>query len=312
MRSLLGRVVLLDFWDYSCLNCVRSLDYIKEWSRKYDPFGLVTIGVHTPEFQFAHDPEVLTKAIIHAGIKYPIVADNDAIVWTAYAVRSWPTRFLVDRDGYIRFVQHGEGGYGEFERALQQLLSESGYRGEFPALMEPVRAEDEPGSVCYRPTGEIYFGYLRGTIGNPEGHNPESTVDYGDPEYYIAERFYAVGKWFNGREAMRFAGEQGEQGAVLFHYEGRSAHAVLASRSGRPCELQILQDGIPVKFERSGGDPARRKNGGLLVDEPRLYGLVRNHEYGAHMIKLITANPDLEIFTATFTTSVIPETISQN
>jgi len=312
IRAMAGRVVLLDFWDYSCVNCIRALDYIRDWSRKYDSYGLVTVGVHTPEFRFGHDPDVLAKAVVHAGIKYPVVADNDAIVWSAYAVRAWPTRILIDRDGFVRYVQHGERGYGEFERALQQLLSEAGYRGEFPPLTEPVREEDYPGSVCYRQTGELYFGYLRGTIGNPEGFNPESTVEYEDPGYYVPERFYAIGKWFNGRESLRYDGGENARGIIILQYEGRSVHAVMTSRSGQPCEIQIRQDDVPVKLERSGSDPARKKDGMLTVDEPRMYTLVRNQAYGAHTLQILTSNSDLEIFTASFTTSVIPDIISRN
>jgi thiol-disulfide isomerase/thioredoxin len=312
LRALHGQVVLLDFWDYSCVNCVRTLDYIRAWAAKYAPYGLVTVGVHTPEFRFARNPELLGRAIAEAGIAYPVVSDNEAIIWTAYAVRSWPTRCLVDKDGFIRFLQQGEGGYNEFERALQQLLNESGYRGEFPELTEPKRDEDRPGAVCHRPTGEIYLGYLRGTIGNPEGYSPESTAEYADPGYYLSERFYAGGKWLNGREALRFNGGETESGTLTLSYEAREVNAVMGSRSGRPCEVMITQDGAALTDDISGGDVLPHSGGRVRVDMPRMYRLVRNREFGPHQLRFTTTAQDLEVYTISFTTSVIPELVSKN
>ena len=312
LRAYRGRVVLLDFWDYSCVNCLRSLDYVAAWSRTYASYGLLTVGVHTPEFRFARDPEAVGRAIASAGIPYTVVADNDAVIWSAYAVRAWPTRCLIDKDGFIRFAQRGEGGYQEFERAIQQLLSEAGFRGTFPDLKEPVREEDHQGAVCYRPTGELAFGYLRGALGNPEGYAPESTIDYVDPGLHFAERFYASGKWMNGRELLRFDGERGETGSLALVYEARNVNAVMGSHSGKSCEVLVNQDGLRLPDEILGEDLVPNGGGRLLVDLPRMYRLVRNGEFGAHQLRLSTSSPDLDVYALTFTTSVIPELISRN
>ncbi|RPI04941.1 MAG: hypothetical protein EHM64_08275 [Ignavibacteriae bacterium] len=314
LRDHDGEVFLIDFWDYTCVNCIRTLPYLQEWQRKYAAFGLTVVGVHTPEFEFGSSPERVENALKNFKITYPVMLDNDALIWNAYAIRHWPTRCLVDRDGYIRFVQHGEGGYVEFERAIQQLLSEAGIHGELPALTAPFREEDRAGAVCYRPTSELYLGYLRGALGNPEGYNPESTLEYTDPGIYLPERFYANGKWMNERQCLRFDGNEGEDGAILLPYQARDVNAVMGSRDGSLCEVTIQQNGQPLPGEISGEDIVRlpQKQTSIFVDIPRMYTVVHNKEFSSHLLKLMTSNPNLEIYSFSFTTSVIPELISTN
>jgi len=314
LREHSGEVVLLDFWDYTCVNCLRTLPYIQEWQKKYKAFGLNIVGVHTPEFEFGTSPERVQKALENFKITYPVMLDNEALIWNAYAVRSWPTRCLIDRDGYIRFVQHGEGGYIEFERAIQQLLSEAGSHGELPALTVPFREEDRAGIVCFRPTSELYLGYLRGALGNPEGYNPESTLEYTDPGIYLPERFYATGKWMNERQCLRFDGSGGEDGAILLPYQAHEVNAVMGSRDGSRCEVSLQQNGQALAEQICGDDVVRGTGNGpsVFVDTPRMYQLVRNIQFGSHLLKFITSNPHLEIYSFSFTTSVIPELISAN
>jgi thiol-disulfide isomerase/thioredoxin len=314
IRESENQITLLDFWDYSCTDCLRALPYIKDWHRKYAEFGLSVVGVHTPEFHFASGVDNVRKAVERLQIPYPIVLDNDALVWTAYDVRHWPTRILVDKDGFIRFLQHGEGGYLEFERALQRLLVEAGCRGELPGLTMPLRDEDKPGAVCYRPTGEIYLGYLRGALGNPEGYNPESTIEYSDPGIYLSDRFYASGKWMNERECLRFDGEPKEGGAIILPYQAHEVNAVMGSRDGSLCEVALDHDNHPLVKETQGDDVVKSKDGAtsVFVDEPRMYQLVKNKDFDSHLLKLKASSMNLEIYAFAFTTSIIPELISTN
>ncbi len=256
----------------------------------------------------------MQKAVENFKITYPVMLDNEAIIWNAYSVRYWPTRCLIDRDGYVRFIQHGEGGYIEFERAIQQLLSEAGSRGEMPALTVPFREEDQTGAVCFRPTSELYLGYLRGGLGNPEGYNPESTLEYTDPGIYLPERFYASGKWMNERQCMRFNGSEKEEGAIFLPYQAKEVNAVMASRDGSLCEVTVQQNSQPLPKEIFGEDIVKllKKQTSLFVDMPRMYAIIRNKEFGSHLLKMITLNPNLEIYSFSFTTSVIPELISTN
>jgi hypothetical protein len=212
-------------------------------------------------------------------------------------------------------MQHGEGGYTEFERAIQQLLIEAGCHNELPTLMPPLCDEDQVGAVCYRPTSELFFGYLRGALGNLEGYNPESTIEYADPGIYLPERFYATGKWKNERQCLRFNGSTGEDGAILLPYQAREVNAVIGSKDGSLCEVTIQQNGQPLNKDARGEDtiihlPGRMTS--LFVDIPRMYQLVHNKEFGSHFLKLTTSNPNLEVYTFSFTTCVIPELISAN
>ncbi len=314
IREQEGNVILVDFWDFTCVNCIRTMPYVQEWSRKYQEFGLVTVGVHTPEFAFGKNPESIEKAIKRFGIGYPVVVDNNALIWSAFANKYWPARYLIDRKGYIRFQQYGEKGYQEFERAIQRLLRETGYRAELPDLMEPLRDTDGSGAVCYRATAEMFLGYLRSNVGNPEGYNPESAVLYNDPGIHLAERFYLNGKWMNEKEFLNFAGTQSEEGAVALQYEALEVNAVMNSTDGKVCEVTVQQDDKPVPRDLAGEDVVVTKTGTSLVfvDSPRMYSLVKNKDFGGHELKLTTSSPNLELYTFTFVSCVIPDLISSN
>ena len=312
--GLQGNVILVDFWDFSSVNCLRTFPYIREWSRKYREFGLTTVGVHTPEFRFGRDPDQLGRAIRQQGIEYPVVADNDMLIWSAYGNRQWPARYLIDKDGFIRVKQEGEGGYGQFEMAIQRLLVEAGYRGELPDLMKPVRESDRMGSVSYRATGDLFLGYLRGNLGNNEGYNPESTIEYADPGYYLPERFYIRGKWKNEKEFLRFDGDADEQGFVTLQYEALEVNVVLNTSDGKEGEIQVLQDGQPPAKEILGSNLVTAADGSVRgpVTFPQAYNLIRNTEFGPHTLRVTTSSSNLEVYAFSFVSSIIPDLISSN
>ena len=181
VSELRGRPMLIDFWDYTCVNCLRILPYVKEWHRRYGPLGLTIVGVHAPEFSFAREAGNVQRAVREHGIEYPVVLDNEYAIWQAYANRYWPAKYLIDGKGYIRGYHHGEGAYRETEDALQALLRESFPEVLLPGLMEPVRDEDAPGAVCYRVTPELYLGYARGNFGNLKDIKPDTVATYTDP-----------------------------------------------------------------------------------------------------------------------------------
>ncbi|MDP2885899.1 MAG: redoxin domain-containing protein [Ignavibacteria bacterium] len=314
LRELKGSVVLIEFWDYSNVNCLRTQHYIKGWFTRYTEFDLTVIGVHTPQFKFGRDPENVENAIRRFGIEYPVVMDNDAIIWTAFSNRIWPTRYLIDKDGFLRFSHPGEGSYDQFERAIQALLAEAGYHGVFPDLLLPVRDTDFPGAVCYRSTAEIQLGYLKGTLGNPEGHGPESTVLYDDQGFHLNGRIYLRGKWYSERESVRFDGDSGEEGGASCTYEAIEVNLVMDSESDSPGKVFALQDRRPLTKENAGLD-IKFDNEGLsyvLVDGPRDFNIVCNREFGEHEIALTTHTPGLEIFIFSFVTGAIPELVSLN
>jgi thiol-disulfide isomerase/thioredoxin len=313
LHDLDGEVALIDFWDYTRIDCLQAMPYLQEWYRKYRATGLVMVGVHTPEFHFAANTTHVQRAIDRLQIPYPVMLDNDALAWMAYEVRQLPARFLIDKDGFIRFAQLGDGSYWEFERALQQLLAETGYRNELPELMLPIREEDRAGAVCYRPTGEMKLGYLRGALGNTEGYSPESTVEYTDPKIYFPERLYAVGKWMNERECLRFDGEGDEHGSIITLYEANEVNVVMGSRNGSVCEVKLKQDQELLDLSCFGDDVHTLTGNAIVsVDVPRMYKLVNNKQFSRHLLKLTTSNPNLEIYAFSFTTCAIPELIPIN
>ncbi|MCX6142175.1 MAG: redoxin family protein [Ignavibacteriales bacterium] len=314
LRELRGKVALLEFWDYSSVNCLRTQPYVKEWRSKYQEFDLLVIGVHTPQFKFGRDPENVESALRRLEIDYPVVTDNDAVIWTAYSNRIWPTRFLVDRDGFLRYSHQGEGAYDQFERAIQSLLVEVGYHGLLPDLLLPIRVSDYPGAVCFRPTAEIQLGYLRGTLGNAEGYSPESTMLYDDEGFHLDGRMYLKGKWYNEREGVRFDGENGEEGYATLMYEAVEVNSVMGLDGHTPSMVFALQDSKPLTKQNAGVDIRFDDDGRsyILVDSPRLFNIICNAEFGQHALSLKTNSPGLEIYSLSFVTAAIPELLPTN
>jgi thiol-disulfide isomerase/thioredoxin len=179
-------VVLIDFWDYTCVNCIRTLPYVAEWHRRYADSGLVVVGVHAPEFSFAREGSHVAEAAKRFGLEYPIVLDNEYAIWRAYSNRFWPAKYLVDSKGRIRYYHFGEGSYQESEVAIQGAIRELNPTASLPPPIEPIRDMDRPGTVCYRVTPELYLGHARGQFGNPEGVTRDHGHDYRDVNLVMA------------------------------------------------------------------------------------------------------------------------------
>jgi len=305
LHSLRGRVVLVDFWDYTCVNCLRTLPYVVEWHRRYADKGLSVIGVHAPEFYFARTKELVAAAVERFGIPYPVVMDNAYMIWQAFANKCWPAKYLIDTDGYIRFFHFGEGDYQATEHTIQMLLREANPSLEFGPLMDPVRDTDYPGTACYRATPELYLGHLRGRIGNASGfhHRDEPYAgDYQLPAKLAADAFYLSGPWHSGPESVRSAAESaGEPSGVLVYYTAKEVNLVMAP-NGQAQTVELLHDGRPIE-QKDAGEDVRYTAAGesfVPVDFPRMYNLVRNAEIGQHLLQLVTRGTGLECFAFTF------------
>lgn len=314
VSALRGSVILIHFWDYTCASCIRSLPYIKEWRSKYEPYGLTVVGVHTPRFPFGQNPEEVEKAIRRFGIRYPVVMDNAGLIASNYDSRTWPTIFLVDKNGFVRYRKEGEGNYASTEHAVQTLLYDAGVGESLPLPMEAIRDIDKVGAVCYRATPEIHAGYLRGSIGNVEGYSPESVMRYADPGFYLDGRFYAVGDWMNGRESLRLEQSEGEEGQIIMEYQAVEVGGVLRQEGKGKVEVDVRQDDRFLKSETRGDDVRVAADGRsfLVVGEPRLYNIVRNLEYGEHVLRLTARGGGLAVYSFAFLTAVIPELVSNN
>ena len=319
-HSLRGRIVLVDFWDYACVNCLRTLPYLVRWHERYHQHGLTIVGVHSPEFQFAQVREQVETAVSTHQLRYPILLDNHYETWNRFATKAWPTKFIVDPDGYIRLKRQGEGYYRQVEEAIQILLRQKDPSLQLPDLLPPLREEDTPGAVCYRPTPELYAGYqgglFGGGLGNPEGYMPQNSVFYQLPEERSPGQFFADGIWKAWPEAFAFAGQNG--GRILLPYHAVGVNAVLAptadpveTRLGlRPTEadpiVEIKQNGRYLSTLQAGDDIAFSDNGISFVRvlRPRMYQLVQNIDYQSHELELIFRANGLALYTFTCTTCV--------
>jgi thiol-disulfide isomerase/thioredoxin len=306
IKGLRGRAVLVDFWDYTCVNCLRTLPYVVEWHQRYAGKGLTVVGVHTPEFSFARSRELIEAAMERFGIRYPVVMDNDYAIWQAFANRCWPAKYLVDANGYLRFAHFGEGEYQETERAVQTVLREMNPAVELPEPLEPIRDTDRPGAACYRTTPELYLGSRRGDVGNEGGlQNKEERIAF---EYKLssdlaADKPYLAGPWVSTDEYVRSASSESQPAALLVYYLGKEVNLVMASIDGEQ-PVSLLQNGAPIAREDAGEDVRFDENGRsfILVSEPRMYRLARNREFSQRLLQLVTRQPGLLAYAFTFVT----------
>jgi len=307
-RQLRGRAVLVDFWDYTCVNCIRTLPYVQAWHERYKDKGLTVIGVHTPEFTFAQYESNVERGIREFGLTYPIVVDSDREIWKSFANRYWPTKYLLDKDGYLRYGKFGEGAYLETEEVIQELLREIDPTISLPPLMDPLREEDHVGTVCYRGSAELYLGNARGRIGNEGGFKEDQIADYSFDGKLEENFFFANGRWASTAEY--FEAVEGGPHSLVMKFEASGVNLVLASPRGAPAEVVILQDGKPLTRRQATRDTRFRQTAAgeesyMVVDSARMYFLLDNHEFGEHTLEL-RCSPGVAAFAFTFTSCVDP------
>ena len=298
LADLKGKVVLVDFWTYSCINCIRTIPYLNAWHEKYADKGLAIVGVHTPEFEFEKDYDNVKAAVEKFGIKYPVAQDNEKGTWKAYENRYWPRKYLVDNEGYIRYDHIGEGSYAETEKVIQSLLAErAAAAGQLVSIDGNVSTPDSAQSVDFGKirTPELYFGYkfARAQLGNPEGFNPDQVVTYAIPENaaITPNIIYLSGEWKNNADSMEL---QSEVGTIVLGYNAKSVNIV----AGGQGELQISEDGFELTGEDRGTDVS--ENGAVHIDGQRLYNLSMHNEYGTHQIVITASGEGFDIYTFTF------------
>lgn len=321
--ELRGQVVLVDFWDFTCVNCLRTLPYLRAWHERYAEKGLTIIGVHTPEFKIGQSGRFVRAAIDQFSLRYPVLLDNQYTTWEQFANRAWPSKYLVDTNGYIRFHRQGEGYYQETEQAIQLLLRQRDSSVTLPDLLPPLRREDAAGAVCYRTTPELHAGYqgglFGGALGNSEGYITGSPMGYVLPGPFDMQegRFYLAGFWRSTPDAMVFAGQDG--GRVILPYSAAGVNAVL-SPSHDPVELmldirpgsenpliELRQDDLPLNSALAGKDVFFENGRALIcVDRPRLYELVTLPLFGSHELDLIFHTHGLALYAFTFNSCIAP------
>lgn len=324
--KLRGKVVLVDFWDYTCVNCLRTLPYLTQWYERYSAYGLEMIGIHTPEFKFAQTRSHIERALEQFNIRYPVLLDNHYQNWSRFATKAWPSKFLIDAKGYIRYQNQGEGYYRETELAIQTLLRQQNPDLQLPDPLPPVRSEDAPGSVCYRPTPELYAGYqsgglFGGGLGNPSGYLPDKPLFYKMPpnSEQVEGQFYLEGAWRAWPEAVAFAGQCG--GKISVPYRAATLNAVVAP-SADPVELTlglkpteaepiivVEQNGRFLPEPIAGKDVVVDSDGRsyLRITAPGMVQIVNNRSFTKNWLTLTFQATGLALFTFSFTSCIAPD-----
>lgn len=271
LRQLRGRVVLVDFWTYSCINCIRTLPYLKAWDARYRKDGLTIVGVHTPEFSFEKEASNVEEAIQRNGLRYPVVQDNEQATWNAYGNQFWPAEYFIDAQGRVRYVHFGEGEYGEKEKVIRALLTEAGYdvgRGESGARgIEPSAGVTTP---------ETYLGPYRAERFTNSMISP-GLHDFTAPQALPANEWAYHGRW---RLALKSATAAG--GSLDLNFGARRVYLVLGS-PGADRRVRVKLDGRPIAAADAGSDV----HGGVVdVTSQRLYNLVNLPRVEQHVLEL--------------------------
>jgi thiol-disulfide isomerase/thioredoxin len=305
--------VLIDFWEYTCVNCIRTLPYLKEWHQRYADLGLTIVGIHTPEFAFAKAKQNVADAVTKFGLTYPILVDSQYANWNAWSNNFWPRKFLVDRNGVVVYDHAGEGNYGNTEAAIQKLLRAQNPGVRLPRPMEAVRGSDKPGAVCYPATPEIYCGYWRGPnfFGSPEGATRDAPADYTlakriDP---MAGAYSVRGRWQMNEQSIRHARktERPLDDVVVVPYGALEINAVIKSEDNKPFDLYVLQDGKPLTPDTKTMDTQFTADGQsfIRITEPRMYHLAKNRRWGKHELTLGTTSDAFGLYSFTFASCVV-------
>ncbi|MBI1272561.1 MAG: redoxin domain-containing protein [Alphaproteobacteria bacterium] len=288
LADLRGKVVLIDFWTYSCINCIRTMPHITKWHEKYHDKGLVIIGVHTPEFAFEKKLDNVRNATEKYGIQYPVALDNNFVTWRNFSNRYWPAHYLIDQDGRVVYQHFGEGQYDVTENNIRALLGLGAERAE-----APVGGNDGArGSFLQSP--ETYLGHLRTEhFASPEGVKRDAASQYGFPSFLGLNGWALEGAW-------RFTPEhivaEKEGSALRFNFYARKVFLVMGNTDGKPVNVRVLLNGKPV------GDAAGKDApGGIVaVDNESLYELVDLGKAGNGLLELQADAPGLQAYAFTF------------
>ena len=287
LADLRGKVVLVDFWTYTCINCIRTLPHVTGWYEKYKDKGFVVIGVHTPEFEFEKKTENVQAAIKQYSINYPVAQDNDYATWNAYNNRYWPAKYLIDSTGVIRKVHFGEGEYEEMEKAIRELLEEAGNL----VSEDMIQVTDE--TPKSRNSPETYLGSSR-----MQYLYPSRLVGNGNQTFSLAKNipistFSLGGEWMVDDEYSK----AGANAVLEYNFFASKVFLVMRPGSSKNPQVKLLMDGKLVDDLRTGTDV---QDGIINVDQDKLYNIINlGSNAGIHILRL-EFSPGIEVFAFTF------------
>ena len=296
-EGLRGKVVLVDFWTYSCINCLRALPYVRAWADKYKDAGLVVVGVHTPEFAFEKQPANVRRATKDLGVGFPVAVDSNYAIWRAFGNQYWPALYFIDAQGRIRHHQFGEGKYEQSEQVIQQLLAEAGRLASASAFVSP-EGQGTQAAAAASPalSGETYLGYERAHgFASPGGIASDRARAYRAPASLRTNQWALDGEWTVDSERAVLGHASGR---IVYRFHARDLHLVLGpSADGKPVRFRVRVDGQPP-LENHGADTDAQGNG--TVDAQRLYQLVRqasNAQDRLFEIEFLDAGAQAYVFT---------------
>jgi thiol-disulfide isomerase/thioredoxin len=289
MAELKGKVVLVDFWTYTCINCIRTLPFVTGWYEKYKDQGFVVVGVHTPEFEFEKKTTNVQMALDDYHITYPVVQDNDYKIWNAYNNNYWPAHYFIDKNGHIRHTHFGEGSYEESEKFIQRLLAEDGTQVETSIL------DMEPETVQTR-SPETYLGYGRiEFFASPEKVKPDLQTTYSIPTIQPNNTFAYGGNWMIGKEYASAA----KDAELQLKFESKNVYLVMRPKDGaKSGKIEVFLDDKLVEDGR--GLDVAQDSSTVTVTEDRIYTIIQLSQPGKHALKLKFLDENIEVFAFTF------------
>lgn len=297
-EELRGKVVLVNFWTYSCINCIRTLPYVRAWAEKYKDRGLVVVGVHTPEFAFEKKVENIRQAIARFGLVHPVAVDNDFRIWRAFRNSYWPALYVVDARGRIRYSQFGEGGEARSERAIQDLLADAAGRRQAEAerAIPQAPGAQAPADLGHIRSGETYLGYSKADgFASPESIANDRPQDYSVRKLRL-NQWGLSGNWRVGGESIAL-GQPG--GGIAFRFQARDLHLVLGpGPGGRPVRFTVTVDGVAPGADHGADIDAEGRG---TASETRLYQLVRQAgEVRERAFEILFLDPGAEAYAFSF------------
>jgi thiol-disulfide isomerase/thioredoxin len=305
-RELNGKIVLVDFWDYSCINCIRAVPFLNGLHDKYAEYGLVIIGVHSPQFEFARDPGEVLHNVEKLGIKYPVVTDNDFEIWKAYGNKYWPHKYLIDRNGIMVYDRVGESGHEILESEIRRLILSDNPDADLPGIGDGY-VDSNPLPQNNRPlTPELYLGYLRGHLGSTNGFVKNEPGVYRIPETINEGMFYINGEWTASEESLSPA-ESGNllENYVTFEYRAAGVN-LIADASDKAWahtpRIYILNDGCYISADEAGNHIRFDSSGAsyIEIDHSGPYNIIRHSDYDRHVLKVFNNNPGVQFYAFTF------------
>lgn len=297
-----GVVYLVDFWEYTCVNCIRTDPYLRAWYSRYKPYGLVIVGIHTPEFGFSAITKNVAAAAKRDGLTYPILNDPQSKNWKTYNENYWPSKYLFDQNGKLVYQHTGEGAYQETERQIQRLLHRTHASAKFPAPLSAVRPGDIVGAGCRSETPELYVNPTYGFLADlPRGWQRDKKAVFVDQGRHSDGKIYASGDFITRYQSLQHARSTKDlRDYVVIRFHASEVNTVVNEPNGKAYKVYVFLDGKPVPKQDKGDDLKYDPRGSyFLVDAPRMFNVYRG-PYGSHDLKLASDSPEFDIYSYTF------------